>query len=123
MDLDDPPVHAFGIWDAPATDGAIWIDVPTHLSCMHCRRDFIPGDNGLVNAGGWGQHRECSLRAVMGGIGHLVDHRRYCIGMRDPDAGLNYRQSAWLAWRHLTGGGKVTVEELEGLRALENAQP
>jgi hypothetical protein len=43
-------------------------------------------------------HRECSLREVLGGIGHLLDHKYYCRGLHDPDAGLTYRESALLVW-------------------------
>jgi hypothetical protein len=41
-----------------------------------------------------GYHTACMLREVVGGIGHLLDHYRYCIQMGDPDAGLGYRRSA-----------------------------
>jgi tetrahydromethanopterin S-methyltransferase subunit E len=41
-------------------------------------------------------HRECSLRSVLGGIGHLMDHAHFCGKMGDPDAGLSYRHSALL---------------------------
>ena len=41
-------------------------------------------------------HRECMLRNVMGGIGHLMDHDHFCLDCHDPDAGLSYRQSALL---------------------------
>ena len=42
---------------------------------------------------GWGTiHRECGLRAGMGGIGHLLDHHHFC--PQDTDAGLDYRTSA-----------------------------
>lgn len=49
-------------------------------------------------------HRECALRAVLGGIGHLEDHALWCLERDDPDAGLTYRQSAlrvdaWVAQR------------------------
>jgi hypothetical protein len=39
-------------------------------------------------------HRECLLRSVMGGIGHLTDHWHWCVAMHDPDGGMSYRQSA-----------------------------
>ena len=40
-------------------------------------------------------HHECSLRSVLGGIGHQIAHTYWCQGnMKDPDAGLTYRQSA-----------------------------
>lgn len=41
-----------------------------------------------------GVHRACMLRSVSGGIGHLLDHYRWCICEGDPDAGMSYRESA-----------------------------
>jgi hypothetical protein len=87
----------FGTWDAPITDGATPIDVPTNLRCLYCREHFKPEDNGGV-INGQPQHRECGLRSVMGGIGHHVNHVRYCRGELGPDAGLTYRQSALMVW-------------------------
>jgi hypothetical protein len=113
-------VQAFGTWDAPVTDDAEWLpEVPTDLRCMFCRELFRDGDSGAIMPTGFAQHRECSLRSVMGGIGHRVDHARYCRGPLGTDGGLTYRQSAWLVWRHLTSGPPVTEEELEVLRNLE----
>lgn len=117
----DGQVQAFGAWDAPATDGAQWVPVPLDAVCVHCREHFQPGDNGAIFPNGFAQHRECSLRSVMGGIGHLVDHGRYCHGELGPDAGLTYRQSAWLVWGHITRErAPVTVGELEALRRIEH---
>jgi len=39
-------------------------------------------------------HRECALRNVTGGIGHLLSHRTFCMGDKGPDAGMDYRTSA-----------------------------
>lgn len=39
-------------------------------------------------------HAECGTRSVLGGIGHLTDHQRWCVEEGDPDAGLSYRESA-----------------------------
>jgi len=114
---DANPVRAFGDWDAPVTDGAERIDVPTACACMYCREHFEAGDNGCIFPTGFAAHRECSLRSVVGGIGHLVDHGRYCRDELGPDAGLPYRISALLVWRVWTRSGPpVTVEELEELR-------
>lgn len=113
-------IRAFGTWDAPITDGAEWVPVPLGLFCMYCREAFREGDSGSIMETGYAQHRECSLRGVMGGVGHQVDHARYCRGELGTDAGLTYRQSAWLVWRHMTGGPAVTEEELETLRKLED---
>jgi hypothetical protein len=108
-------VQAFGSWDAPLTDQAEWVDVPAGL-CMHCREPFRDGDNGAVMPTGFAQHRECALRSVTGGIGHHVDHGRYCHGEAGPDAGLSFRASALLVWRHVAEGWPVSPEELEALR-------
>lgn len=116
--LDDlPPVRAFGEWDAPITDDAEWIDVPTGLVCVHCGEPFAEGDNGAIMPTGFAEHRECGYRGVMGGIGHHVDHARYCRGELGTDAGLSRRQSALLVWRHLVERDLVTEAELEELRA------
>ena len=50
-------------------------------------------------------HRECLLRDVMGGIGHLTDHVYWCHEMHDPDGGRTLRQSALEvdAWLHEHG--------------------
>lgn len=39
-------------------------------------------------------HRECLLRDVMGGIGHVLDHGYWCGLMHDTDGGRTPRQSA-----------------------------
>lgn len=39
-------------------------------------------------------HRECMLRTVMGGIGHLTNHAYWCSMMHDPDMGMSRRESA-----------------------------
>jgi hypothetical protein len=39
-------------------------------------------------------HHECSLRSVVGGIGHQIAHDYWCVQRQDTDAGLTFRQSA-----------------------------
>jgi hypothetical protein len=104
-------VRAFGEWDAPMTDDAEWIEVPTDLACMLCGERFVEGDNGAITPGG-PQHRECGLRGVMGGIGHLVDHAFFCHGELGTDAGLSYRASALLTWNALVLRRVPTRDEL-----------
>jgi hypothetical protein len=113
---DLPPVRAFGTWDAPVTDGADWIEAPTDLACCHCEERFREGDNGAIMPTGLAHHRECSFRIAVGGIGHLVDHARYCRSALGTDAGLSARQSALLVWRHKVDGPPVYEDELEELR-------
>jgi hypothetical protein len=43
-------------------------------------------------------HRECLLRCVLGGIGHLENHELWCNQRHDPDGGRTYRQSALEVW-------------------------
>ena len=57
--------------------------------CLLCGQLLDPADDEAM-------HRECNLRAVMGGIGHLIAHAYWCVERSDPDAGLTYRQSALL---------------------------
>ena len=110
-----PQSFVFGDWDAPITDDATEIPVPTTMYCVYCNEQFVEGDNGGIISG-WPQHRECGFRMVMGGIGHHVDHGRYCHGELGPDAGLTKRQSALLVWRHLTEHREVTEADLEEAR-------
>ena len=42
--------------------------------------------------------RECSLRSVLGGIGHMEDHQHWCREVGDPDGGRSDRQSALEVW-------------------------
>lgn len=65
------------------------------LRCELCQEPVRPGDETQpLNGGLFMAHRECLLRNVMGGIGHLEDHLRWCVQAHDPDGGRTYRQSA-----------------------------
>lgn len=39
-------------------------------------------------------HRVCGIRSALGGIGHLLDHRYWCVVRQEPDAGLSWTASA-----------------------------
>jgi len=39
-------------------------------------------------------HRVCGIRSALGGIGHLLDHRYWCVIHQEPDAGLSWTASA-----------------------------
>lgn len=67
------------------------------MKCTLCKLCKTPmGSEESVNSQE-PMHWECVLRAVMGGIGHLLDHEHFCLSKNDPDAGLDYRTSAALA--------------------------
>ena len=105
--LMEPDDHGlvFGTWDAPVTDDDTPIKTPVGNLCMHCQEAIVEGDNGRITAMGFTEHRECSLRGVMGGIGHHVDHARYCHGPLGTDAGLTRRESSLLVWEFLHDTG------------------
>jgi len=69
--------------------------------CLLCNEEVDPdGDSSttaLLSDGKFTEryvHRECNLREVIGGIGHLEDHKYWCKEMKDPDGGRTRRQSA-----------------------------
>lgn len=56
-------------------------------------------------------HYQCLLRETLGGIGHLIAHKYWCLQKHDPDAGLTYRQSALLTDAFVNVAGiKESVE-------------
>lgn len=69
------------------------------MTCVHCHEAILPGQE-RADILTMDVHRECALRSVLGGIGHLLDHAHFCHGELGPDAGLDYRTSALLvdAW-------------------------
>lgn len=69
----------------PWNETTLTLDEPGCQFCMPQKGvQFDPRD----------QHPSCAARAVVGGIGHLVDHAYWCGERGDPDAGLSYRDSA-----------------------------
>lgn len=54
-------------------------------------------------------HQACALQDVLGPIGHLLDHRYWCVVVGDPFAGLTSRDSALcvLAMVDVFGAEKV----------------
>jgi hypothetical protein len=107
--------YVFGEWNAPATDTAERIETPVGEPCIYCDGPILPGDSGGINFTGQALHKECNLRTVVGGIGHLVDHAKYCHDL-GPDAGLSSRKSSLLAWDWFVNGKRLTTAELEAKR-------
>jgi hypothetical protein len=74
------------------------------MICAHCEEPILPGEDraDLINVDA---HRECALRVVLGGIGHLIDHEHFCGSELGPDAGLDYRTSSLMVdvWAHRVG--------------------
>lgn len=63
-----------------------------------CQEPILPGDQGGWFADGQPFHRECSLRAVIGGYEHLTAGP-HVLGECYRGSKLSYRQSALMAWR------------------------
>jgi hypothetical protein len=63
-------------------------------SCQLCGEPVEPGDDDVHPVRPGVAHRPCLLRSVVGGIGHLENHARWCLIEHDPDGGRTYRQSA-----------------------------
>ena len=78
------------------------------MLCDLCTDEIqgLPFPTQGVNA-----HRECMLREVVGGIGHVIAHEYWCSQQGDPDAGLTYHQSAILvdAYVHVVGHPPTVV--------------
>lgn len=79
------------------------------MICAHCQEPILPGEDlaeiTIADSAATNAHRECTLRIVLGGIGHLIDHAHFCGGELGPDAGLDYRTSALMVdvWVHRKG--------------------
>lgn len=78
--------------------------------CLLCNEPLLEGEqlahHGLLVDGVRRDvHRECMLRSVVGGIGHLEDHHTWCVIAGDSDGGRTYRQSSIEvdAWVHEHG--------------------
>jgi hypothetical protein len=97
------------------------VPVPVGESCVLCDDLIISSDQGsfmgaLVNdkPAMAPVHRECSLRSVLGGIGHHVDHEYWCEVFGDPDGGQSYRRSALMVWELRHTGVVPSLPRLGG---------
>jgi hypothetical protein len=93
---------------------------PLGEKCALCDERIVEGQSGtyinvMGTRGRLGSsvttepaHKECSLRSVLGGIGHHTQHDYWCVVMGKPDAGLTYRQSALEVWAKLQEGELLT---------------
>jgi len=69
---------------------------PTYIvsDCVLCDEPIETHDAWVPLNKAQYAHHECSMRSVLGGIGHQLGHLYWCQQMHDTDAGLTYRQSA-----------------------------
>jgi hypothetical protein len=108
-------------WPSGICDEGTQVPTPIGEPCEMCGETIESYDRGSfvgVMRGEEGNlvgalapvHRECSLRSVLGGIGHLQNHARWCVGRHDPDAGLSYRESALRVWHWVSEHGFHSIE-------------
>jgi hypothetical protein len=90
-------------WPSGVCEGGTQIATPVGKFCLLCEESIEKSHQGSfmfdVTGAVCPVHRECSLRSVVGGIGHLEDHHRWCQHEHDPDGGRTYRQSALEVWQ------------------------
>lgn len=108
-------------WPSGVCDDGIRVVTPVGEHCVLCDVEVDLDDQGSFMTaleGGAGEeliprrapaHKECSLREVMGGIGHLENHELWCTQEHDPDAGLGRRQSALLVWQWVQEHGTPSL--------------
>lgn len=93
-------------WPSGICDEGTQVPTPVGDLCLLCDEPIADGDRGSFMGRGVRDlvaimapvHRECSFREVMGGIGHLEDHERWCLIEHDPDGGRTRRQSSLEVW-------------------------
>jgi hypothetical protein len=100
--IDDARQPYFGEpWPSGVCDDGRRVPTPTGAQCFMCQTPIEEHDQGsFIHAenGPEPVHKECSLRSVLGGIGHQTDHSFWCLQMHDPDGGKTYRESALAVW-------------------------
>lgn len=94
-------------WPSGICENGIQVPTPVGVECILCQTGVQEGQQGSFMHGSDEEgvkpaHKECSLRAVLGGIGHHRDHLYWCREMGDPDGGLSYRESALAVWELMT---------------------
>lgn len=104
----------FGNWVPDG--GGVKCPIPIGQICLLCIEPIDVGDCGTFTHLSLGQlkpiHRECGLRQVLNGIGHLTDCHMWCDIVGDPDAGKSYRESALEVWEW---AGKHPITGTEGV--------
>lgn len=103
----------FGRWRPDG--GGVRFPTPIGVNCSLCKEVIDVGDCGvfaLMDGKLLPHHRECGFRAVMGGIGHFLDHQLWCQVIEDPDGGRSYRESALEVWEWIR---QQPISGIEGM--------
>lgn len=100
-------------WPSGVCDEGRQVPTPVGELCCYCGELIEADHQGTFIANGYDpqlpsflpQHKECSLRSVMGGIGHIEDHARWCLKEHDPDGARTPRQSSLEVWEWVQRNG------------------
>jgi hypothetical protein len=112
-------------WPSGVCEEGVRVPTPVGAECISCGEKIEDDDQGsFIGGWQWGQrepvgpvgvkvpvHKECSLRDVLGGIGHLQNHLHWCVYERDPDGGLSRRESSLMVWSWVQDHGFPDPEE------------
>lgn len=111
--LDRPPF--FGEpWPSGVCDTGVQVPTPVGELCVNCDEPIEEGQQGTFigvmrdaqRVSFQPSHKECSLRAVLGGIAHIRKTPDCpCQGGNDPDGGYSRRDSALLVWEWIREHG------------------
>jgi hypothetical protein len=85
-------------WPSGVCDDGVQVATPVGSVCLLCSDPIEAGDQGSFFADGSPEHRECSLRSVIGGIEHLTAGP-HAVGTCYDGSTLSYRESAIQAWQ------------------------
>lgn len=118
LDMDSPCFYFGEPWPAGLFDGPTeQIQTPIGYKCWYCTEEVKEDDQGtfIITAAlpdhppVSPQHRECSLRSVLGGVNCLLGKCDEPDHSPDP-VGVSKREGALLAWEHLQTHGWSEVE-------------
>lgn len=101
-------------WPSGICDEGTQVPTPVDENCAMCHEPIDPHHQGSFIGTEYGLapiHKECSLRSVLGGIGHLTNHLHWCLEEGDPDGGYGYRRSSLMVWDWVADHGFPTRDE------------
>lgn len=70
------------------------VEAPVGELCIMCEEAIEPGDVGTINTAGQIAHHACSIRAVIGSVGHQLGKCSCFGGTEEDPPGLTRRQAA-----------------------------
>lgn len=108
----DPGSYFGEPWPSGVCETGERVPTPVGALCFECSELIDTDDQGsfiYAPSGPEPVHKECALRTVIGGIGHLENHAHWCLERNDPDGGRTFRQSAKEVWEWVQAHGLPTT--------------